>query len=90
MKDTGFGVPEGQRDRIAPRYELDKNLKLFLAADQSAFPTLVGNAAGVKPKYLLAIAGLIRQRRTICASPRCWRTAANSTACGCCRQAPSS
>jgi hypothetical protein len=33
MKDTGFGVPESQRDRIAPRYTLDKNLKLVLAAD---------------------------------------------------------
>jgi CubicO group peptidase (beta-lactamase class C family) len=32
MKDTGFGVPENQRDRIAPRYTLDKNLKLVLAA----------------------------------------------------------
>ncbi|MFZ6644620.1 serine hydrolase domain-containing protein [Undibacterium sp. TJN25] len=58
MKDTGFGVPESQRERIAPRYTLDENLNLKLAADQSAFPTLVGNAPGVKPKYLLSIAGL--------------------------------
>jgi CubicO group peptidase (beta-lactamase class C family) len=58
MKDTGFGVAEDQRSRIVPRYTLDENLKLKLAADQSAFPTLVGNAPGVKPKYLLSIAGL--------------------------------
>lgn len=58
MKDTGFGVPEDQRDRIAPRYGLDTNGKLVLAADQSAFPALAGNAAGVTPKYILAIAGL--------------------------------
>jgi CubicO group peptidase (beta-lactamase class C family) len=58
MKDTGFGVEPDQRDRIAPRYTLDENLKLVLAPDQSAFPTLAGNAAGVKPKYLLSIAGL--------------------------------
>ncbi|HUO22591.1 MAG TPA: serine hydrolase domain-containing protein [Caulobacteraceae bacterium] len=58
MKDTGFGIPEDQRDRIVPRYTLDENLKLQLAPDQSPFPTLVGNAPGVTPKYLLAIAGL--------------------------------
>lgn len=58
MKDTDFGVPEGQRSRIAPRYALDDNLKLVLAADQSAFPAVAGTPAGVKPKYLLSIAGL--------------------------------
>ena len=58
MKDTGFGIPENHRDRIVPRYMLDENLQLKLAPDQSAFPTLVGNAPGVKPKYLLSIAGL--------------------------------
>jgi CubicO group peptidase (beta-lactamase class C family) len=58
MRDTGFGIPEDQRGRIVPRYTLDENLKLNLAPDQSAFPTLVGNAPGVKPKYLLSIAGL--------------------------------
>ncbi|WP_158601987.1 serine hydrolase domain-containing protein [Pararobbsia silviterrae] len=58
MKDTGFGVAEDQRARIVPRYTLDANLQLQLAADQSAFPTLAGHAAGVKPKYLLSIAGL--------------------------------
>jgi CubicO group peptidase (beta-lactamase class C family)/acetyl esterase/lipase len=58
MKDTGFGVPEDQRDRIAPRYELDANLKLVLAADQSPFPAVAGTPAGVTPKYLLSIAGL--------------------------------
>jgi CubicO group peptidase (beta-lactamase class C family) len=58
MKDTGFGVPEDQRDRIAPRYALDQNLKLVLAADQSAFPALAGTPAGVTPKMLLSIAGL--------------------------------
>ncbi len=58
MTDTGFGVaPEG-RDRIAPRYQLDKNLELVLAEDQSPFPVLAGLAAGEKPKYLLSIAGL--------------------------------
>ena len=58
MKDTGFGVPEDQRDRIAPRYALDQNLKLVLAADQSAFPALAGTPAGATPKMLLSIAGL--------------------------------
>ncbi len=58
MKDTGFGVPESQRDRIAPRYTLDKNLKLVLAADQSPFPAVAGTPAGVTPKMLLSIAGL--------------------------------
>jgi CubicO group peptidase (beta-lactamase class C family) len=58
MKDTGFGVPENQRDRIAPRYALDKDLKLVLSPDQSPFPTLVGTPAGVTPKMLLSIAGL--------------------------------
>jgi len=58
MPDTGFGVTENKRDRIAPRYELDDNLKLRLAADQSPFPTLAGTPPGVKPKYLLSIAGL--------------------------------
>jgi CubicO group peptidase (beta-lactamase class C family) len=63
MKDTGFGIPEGQRGRIVPRYTLDESLKLQLAADQSAFPTLVGNAPGVTPKYLLSIAGLYSTAR---------------------------
>jgi CubicO group peptidase (beta-lactamase class C family) len=58
MKDTAFGVPESQRDRIAPRYTLDKNLKLVLAADQSPFPAVAGTPAGVRPKMLLSIAGL--------------------------------
>jgi CubicO group peptidase (beta-lactamase class C family) len=58
MTDTGFGVPHDQRDRIPPRYALDENLKLELAADQSPFPVLAGTAAGEKPKYLLSIAGL--------------------------------
>ena len=58
MKDTGFGVPEDQRDRIVPRYTVDKNLKLVLSPDQSAFPTLAGTPAGVTPKMLLSIAGL--------------------------------
>ena len=57
MKDTGFGVPD-QRDRIAPRYTLDDNLKLVLAPDQSPFPAVAGTPAGVKPKMLLSIAGL--------------------------------
>jgi CubicO group peptidase (beta-lactamase class C family) len=63
MSDTGFGVPDDQRGRIVPRYTLDENLKLKLAADQSAFPTLAGNAPGVKPKYLLSIAGLYSTAR---------------------------
>jgi CubicO group peptidase (beta-lactamase class C family) len=58
MKDTGFGVAPGDRDRIAPRYALDENLRLALAADQSPFPVLAGTPAGEKPKYLLSIAGL--------------------------------
>jgi CubicO group peptidase (beta-lactamase class C family) len=58
MKDTGFGVAPEDRDRIAPRYALDDNLTLHLAADQSPFPFLAGVAPGVKPKYLLSIAGL--------------------------------
>jgi CubicO group peptidase (beta-lactamase class C family) len=58
MKDTGFGIAESQRDRIVPLYRLDENLRLEPTADQSAFPTLVGNAPGVTPKYLLSIAGL--------------------------------
>jgi CubicO group peptidase (beta-lactamase class C family) len=36
MKDTGFDVAPDQRDRIAPRYALDQNLKLILAPDQLA------------------------------------------------------
>jgi CubicO group peptidase (beta-lactamase class C family) len=58
MLDTGFGVAPEHRDRIAPRYALDENLKLELAADQSPFPVLAGTPAGEKPKYLLSIAGL--------------------------------
>jgi CubicO group peptidase (beta-lactamase class C family) len=58
MKDTGFGVAPEDRDRIAPRYALDGDLRLRLAADQSPFPVLAGTAAGEKPKYLLSIAGL--------------------------------
>lgn len=58
MHDTGFGVPFDGRNRIAPRYSLDENLKLGLAADQSPFPVLAGVAAGVTPRYLLSIAGL--------------------------------
>jgi CubicO group peptidase (beta-lactamase class C family) len=58
MKDTGFGVAPDERERIAPRYALDDKLDLILAADQSPFPAIAGVAAGVKPKYLLSIAGL--------------------------------
>jgi len=58
MHDTGFGVPLDQRDRIAPRYTLDANLKLALADDQSPFPAVAGTPAGVTPKFLLSIAGL--------------------------------
>jgi CubicO group peptidase (beta-lactamase class C family) len=58
MRDTGFGVAPEHRDRIAPRYALDENLKLGLAADQSPFPVLAGTPAGEKPRYLLSIAGL--------------------------------
>jgi CubicO group peptidase (beta-lactamase class C family) len=42
MKDTGFDVAPDQRDRIAPRYALDQNLKLILAPDQSPFPAVAG------------------------------------------------
>lgn len=58
MKDTGFDVAPDQRDRIAPRYAVDKDLKLVLSPDQSPFPAVAGTPAGVKPKYLLSIAGL--------------------------------
>jgi CubicO group peptidase (beta-lactamase class C family) len=58
MTDTGFGVAPQDRDRIAPRYTLNDNLTLSLAADQSPFPAIAGVAAGVTPKYLLSIAGL--------------------------------
>jgi CubicO group peptidase (beta-lactamase class C family) len=58
MVDTGFGVPQADRDRIPPRYALDEHLNLRLAADQSAFPVLAGVAPGVKPRYLLSVAGL--------------------------------
>ena len=58
MLDTGFGVAPEERDRIPPRYALDENLKLEVAADQSPFPVLAGTPAGEKPKYLLSIAGL--------------------------------
>jgi CubicO group peptidase (beta-lactamase class C family) len=58
MKDTGFDVAPDQRDRIPPRYMLDKHLKLVLAPDQSPFPAVAGTPPGVKPKYLLSIAGL--------------------------------
>ncbi|MDT5306247.1 MAG: hypothetical protein QOE48_1917 [Mycobacterium sp.] len=58
MKDTGFGVAPEDRDRIPPRYTLDQNLTLRLAADQSPFPVLAGVPAGEKPRYLLSIAGL--------------------------------
>jgi CubicO group peptidase (beta-lactamase class C family) len=58
MKDTGFDVTPDQRDRIAPRYALDQKLKLILAPDQSPFPAVAGTPPGVKPKYLLSIAGL--------------------------------
>jgi CubicO group peptidase (beta-lactamase class C family) len=58
MKDTGFDVAPDQRDRIAPRYALDQNLKLILAPDQSPFPAVAGTPPGVKPKFLLSIAGL--------------------------------
>jgi CubicO group peptidase (beta-lactamase class C family) len=58
MKDSGFDVAPDQRNRIAPRYALDENLKLVLTPDQSPFPTVAGTPAGVKPKYLLSIAGL--------------------------------
>ena len=58
MTDTGFGVPQDQRDRIAPRYTVGADLKLVLAADQSPFPAVAGTPAGVTPKMLLSIAGL--------------------------------
>jgi CubicO group peptidase (beta-lactamase class C family) len=58
MKGTGFHVAPDQRNRIAPRYALDQNLKLILASDQSPFPAVAGTPPGVKPKFLLSIAGL--------------------------------
>jgi CubicO group peptidase (beta-lactamase class C family) len=58
MKDTAFDVAPDQRDRIHPRYALDENLTLVLAVDQSPFPAVAGTAPGVKPHYLLSVAGL--------------------------------
>ena len=58
MKDTGFDVAPENRNRIPPRYALDQNVKLILAPDQSPFPAVAGTPAGVKPKFLLSIAGL--------------------------------
>jgi CubicO group peptidase (beta-lactamase class C family) len=58
MKDTGFDVAPENRNRIPPRYALDESLKLILAPDQSPFPAVAGTPAGVKPRYLLSIAGL--------------------------------
>jgi CubicO group peptidase (beta-lactamase class C family) len=58
MKDTSFDVAPDQRDRIALRYALDQNLKLILAPDQSPFPAVAGTPPGVKPTFLLSIAGL--------------------------------
>ncbi|MGB8386951.1 serine hydrolase domain-containing protein, partial [Mycobacterium sp.] len=58
MKDTGFDVAPENRNRIPPRYALDQNVKLVLAPDQSPFPAVAGTPAGVKPKFLLSIAGL--------------------------------
>lgn len=58
MKNTGFDVAPDQRDRIPPRYMLDENLKLVIAPDQSPFPAVAGTPAGVRPKFLLSIAGL--------------------------------
>jgi len=58
MKDTGFDVAPDQRDRIPPRYMLDRDLKLVLALDQSPFAAVAGTPPGVRPEYLLSIAGL--------------------------------
>ena len=58
MKDTGFDVAPENRNRIPPRYALDQDIKLILAPDQSPFPAVAGTPAGVKPKFLLSIAGL--------------------------------
>lgn len=58
MNDTAFDVPPDERDRIAPRYMLDADLRLVLAPDQSPFPAVAGTPPGVKPKFLLSIAGL--------------------------------
>ncbi|WP_375484074.1 serine hydrolase domain-containing protein [uncultured Jatrophihabitans sp.] len=58
MTDTGFDVAPDQRERIPPRYCLDDDLQLVVAADQSPFPAVAGTPPGVKPSYLLSIAGL--------------------------------
>ena len=58
MKDTGFDVAPENRNRIPPRYALDQDIKLILAPDQSPFPAVAGTPPGVKPKFLLSIAGL--------------------------------
>ena len=80
MKDTGFGVAPEDRDRIPPRYTLDQNLTLRLAADQSPFPVLAGVPAGEKPDTCSRSRGSIRRRRTTCVLRRCWQTTECSTA----------
>ncbi len=82
MKDTGLGVAPKDRDRIAPRYALDENLRLELAADQSPFPVLAGTPAGEKPKYLLSIAGLYSTARDYLRFAQCWPMAGHSTTFG--------
>jgi hypothetical protein len=86
---SGFGVPEGQRDRIAPRYMLDENLKLVLAPEQSPFPAVAGTP-GSRRRCSCPSPASTRRRRTTSASHRCWRTADSSTACGSSRRARSS
>jgi CubicO group peptidase (beta-lactamase class C family) len=90
MKDTGFDVAPDQRDRIPPRYMLDKDLKLVLAPDQPPFPAVAGTPPGVKPKYLLSIAGLYSTTQDYIRFAQMLANAVRSTASGYCRPPPSS
>jgi CubicO group peptidase (beta-lactamase class C family) len=55
MVDTDFGVAPEKRERIAPLYAYDAQMKLTLAANQGTFhsPT-----AGEKPRFLSGAGGL--------------------------------
>jgi CubicO group peptidase (beta-lactamase class C family) len=54
MVDTGFGVPESERGRIAPTYAYDADLKLVRAQTQA----FGGGPPGVKGKFLSGGGGI--------------------------------
>lgn len=82
MQDTGFGIAPEDRDRIAPRYTLDQDLTLRLAADQSPFPVLAGAPRGRSRDTCSRSLGSIQRRRTMCVSHRCWPMVGCSTTSG--------